>query len=110
MSDLFTLMRKTQEAQAIRLGVEIERQFTDDELAGSMELLAEAEAEIYGTGPITFRVTITTASGVRRLDVLATDACMANIRAAEIMFQADKPMAFKIKVEPINVAQLKEAA
>ena len=135
MADLLTLMRKTQEAQAVRLGIQVERQFTDDELAGSMDLLAEAEAELYGTDPrnegvplsgierqklselnrrlIPFRVTITTTTGSDEVNVLATDACMANMRAAEILFpdlDCEKPMAFKIKVEPVNVVQLKEAA
>lgn len=136
MSELLTLMRKTNEAQAVRLGVQVERQFSDDELAGSMELLAEAEAEFYGLDPrdesggplsapeiaklrelnrklIQFRVTVTTSAGAKRINVLATDACMANVRAAEIMFpdfDCAKPMAIKIKVEPVNVDQLKEAA
>lgn len=118
MSELLTLMRKTNEAQAVRLGVPVQRQFSDDELAGSMELLAEAEAELYGLDPrnrklIPFRVTVTTAAGAKQINVLATDACMANVRAAEIMFPdfgCEKPMAFKIKVEPVNVVQLKEAA
>lgn len=136
MNNLLTLMRKTNEAQAVRLGVPVQRQFSDDELAGSMELLAEAEAEFYGLDPrdesggplsapevtrlrelnrklIPFRVTVTTAAGAKQINVLATDACMANVRAAEILFpdfDCEKPMAFKIKVEPINVVQLKEAA
>lgn len=136
MSQLYTLMLKAQEAQAVRLGIEIPRQFTDAELAESTALLEQAERELYGADPrdesgcplsaaeltklrdldrkvIPFLVTVTTAEGATQINVLATDACMASTRAAEIMFpdfDCEKPMAFKIKVEPINVVKLKEAA
>lgn len=116
MADLITLMRKTNEAQAVRLGLSVNRQFSDDELAANMAILAEAEAELYGAAHrklMPFRVTITTSADVKQISVLATDACMANVRAAEIIFpdsDCEKPMAFKIKVEPVNVAQIKEAA
>lgn len=65
---------------------------------------------------IPFRVTVTTADGTEQISVLATDACMANVRAAEIMFSGfdceKKPMAFKVKVEPIRAMACtpKEAA
>jgi hypothetical protein len=52
---------------------------------------------------IPFDVTITSAEGIQKIDVLATDACMANVRAAEMMLlDCDKPTNFKIKVEPLG--------
>ena len=48
MTDLLTLMRNIQEAQAVRLGIPVSRQFSDADLAGSMQMLEEAEIELYG--------------------------------------------------------------
>lgn len=139
-SPLFEMMRKHQEAQAVRLGLPINRHFSDDELVDSMSALAEAEhdlaLEMYGTDPrdesgcplsgpevatlhelnrklLSFRVTVTLPAQVEQINVLATDACMAIVKAFEIMFpdfEDDKPQAFKIKVEPVKLASLRRAA
>lgn len=137
MSDLLTMMRKTQEAYCVRNGLQVERQFTDAELEYSNATLDEIEAELYpgmsreealgrlspeenamlarlnAQTLIPFRVTVTTADSTEQINILATDACMANVRAAEIMFSGfdcEKPMAFKIKVEPIQTNELRRAA
>lgn len=128
MNNLLNLMRKTNEAQAVRLGVPVQRQFSDDELAGSMELLAEAEAELYGLDPrdesggplsapevaklhelngkmIAYHVTVTLPDRVETINVLAAHACAAIILVVEMLFgefDAEKPQSFKIKVEPVR--------
>lgn len=133
---LFDLMRKTQEAQAVRLGVNVSRQFSDEELAPSMELLSEAERELLTMTPaerlgelspveqaalndlnaktlIPFRVTVTTDNRLEVVNVLAPDACSANVQIIEMLFgdfDAIKPKAIKVKVEPINQSFLRRAA
>lgn len=128
---LFDMMRKSQEAQAVRLGIPVSRQFSDDELVESIQALAEAEhdleLEMYGSDPrnegvplsapelknlheingklIPFRVTLTLPDRTEQINILATDACNANVRVVEMIFgdfNADKPQAFKLKVEPVN--------
>lgn len=136
MSDLFTLMRKTQEAQAVRLGVDVPRQFSDEDLAPSMALLSEAEREILtmqraerlgelsaveqaalndlnAKTLIPFRVTVTADDRLEVVNVLAPDACSANVQIMEMLFgdfDAIKPKAIKIKVEPMKVSELRRAA
>lgn len=140
MSDFFEMMRKHGEAQAVRLGLPVDRKYTDDELVESIQALAEAERdlalEFYGTmstderlgklGPdeqrlldelnrklIPFRVTVTTAKGVEQISILAPHSCAATIRVVEMLFgefDADKPEAFKLKVEPVKLRELKRAA
>lgn len=136
MSTLFELARKSQEAQAVRLGIPVAREFSDAELAGSAELLAEAERELYGIDPrvesgcelsplelqklaemncklIAFRVTVTLPDRTESINVLAAHACAAIILVVEQLFgefDADKPEAFKLKVEPVKQRELKRAA
>lgn len=136
---LFDMMRKSQEAQAVRLGLPIDRKYTDDDLVESIQALNEAEhdleLELYGMtdderlgklGPdeqrlldelnrklIPFRVTITLPDRVETINILAPDAVAANLRAAELLFgefDTDKPKAFKLKVEPVQVRDLRRAA
>jgi hypothetical protein len=135
----FDLMRKTQEAQAVRLGLPINRQYSDDELVESIQALNEAEHELsleLGTmstderlgklGPdeqrllnelnrklIPFRVTVTTASNIETINILAAHSCAATIQVVEMLFgefDADKPEAFKLKVEPMKQRDLRRAA
>jgi hypothetical protein len=136
MSSLFDLMRKTNEAQAVRLGIPVSRQFSDDELIDSMQALADAERELYGDMSteerlgklseeeqrmlnelnrrlIPFRVTVTLPDRIEQINILATDACHANIRVVEMVFgdfDAEKPQAFKVKVEPVQTRNLRRAA
>jgi len=136
MSILFETMRKTQEAHAVRLGIPVARQFSDDELAGSMAELESAERELFGMKPeerlgelseveraalndlnaktlIPFRVTVTTDDRIEVVNVLAPDACSANVQIMEMLFGdfgAIKPRAIKIKVEPIPASVLRRAA
>lgn len=136
-SPLFEMMRKHQEAQAVRLGIPVAREFSDAELEGSVELLAEAERELYGIDPrdesgcplsppelqklrelngkmIAFRVTITLPDRVETITVLAAHACAAIILVVEQLFgdcfDLEKPQAMKIKVEPVRARVLKRAA
>lgn len=134
--DLFTFMRKTNEAYAVRHGLPVERQFSDAELVASHKGLADAEREIYGMQPaerlgelsaieqaalndlnaktlIPFRVTVTTDDRLEVVNVLAPDACAANLQIMEMLFGdfgAIKPRAIKIKVEPIPASVLRRAA
>lgn len=136
MSTLLDLMRKTTEAQAVRLGIPVVRQFSDDELASSMAELESAERELYGMKReerlgelsdveqaalndlnaktlIPFRVTVTTDDRLEVVNVLAPDACSANVQIIEMLFgdfDAIKPKAIKVKVEPINQSFLRRAA
>ncbi len=137
MSDLLTMMRKTQEAHCVRNGLPVERQFSDAELEQSNATLSEIEAELYpsmsreemlGTlSPderaalanlnaqtlIPFRVTVTTNDRLEVVNVLAPDACSANVQIMEMLFgdfSAAKPKAIKIKVEPIKGCELRRAA
>lgn len=134
---LFDLMRKTQEAYCVRHGIPVDRQFSDDDLADSQRTLTEAERELYGTmtadermgrlGPeeqalldelnaknlIPFRVTVTTARQIETINILAPNSCAATVQAVEMMFgefDADKPEAFKLKVEPMKQRDLRRAA
>lgn len=132
MSTFFDLMRKTQEAQAVRLGLPIDRKFSDDELAESMIALSDAERELYGLDPrdesgcplsppemqklrelegkmIAFRVTITLSPDrVETINVLAANAVSANVLVVDQLFgdcfDTDKMQSFKIKVEPLKRA------
>ena len=134
--DLFTFMRKTNEAYAVRHGLPVERQFYDADLVESHKGLSEAERELYGMTEterlgelsaieqaalndlnaktlIPFRVTVTTDDLLEVVNVLAPDACSANVQIMEMMFgdfDAVKPRAIKIKVEPIKVSELRRAA
>jgi hypothetical protein len=139
MSSLFDLMRKTNEAQAVRLGLPINRQYSDDELVESIQALADAEHELaleLGTmssdeymgklGPdeqrllnelnrklIPFRVTVTLPDRTEQINILATDACHANIRVVEMVFgdfDSEKPQSFRVKVEPVQTCNLRRAA
>lgn len=114
MSELLTVMRRANEAHAVRFGIAVERQFTDADLECSNAALDEIEAKLYRGGSlIPFRVTVTTAGGTEQVNIIATDACMANMNAVELLFpgfDCEKIMAIKIKVEPLHVAQIKEAA
>lgn len=140
MSSLFEMMRKSQEAQAVRLGLPIDRKFSDDDLVEAIQALAEAEhdleLELYGgmstdermgkLGPdeqrllnemnrklIPFRVTVTTASNIETINILAAHSCAATIQVVEMLFgefDADKPEAFKLKVEPMKQRDLRRAA
>lgn len=122
----FDLMRKSQEAQAVRLGVSIPRKLSDEEIAPSMQALSDAECDLYGDMSIeerlgklspceqrllnemnlkliTFRVTVTTASNTETINILAHHSCAAAIQAVDILFgefDADKPEAFRLMVEP----------
>lgn len=133
---LFDLARKTQEAQAVRLGLDVPRQFSDEELAPSMELLSQAERELLTMQPaerlgelsaveqaalndlnaktlIPFRVTVTTDDRLEVVNVLAPDACAAMMQAVEMLFgdfSVVKPKRFKVKVEPIKASELRRAA
>lgn len=132
---LFDLMRKTNEAQAVRLGIPVSRQFSDDELTDSMQAMADAERKLYGMTEderlgklgeeeqrmlnelnrrlIPFRVTVTLPDRTEQINILATDACHANIRVVEMVFgdfDAEKPQAFKVKVEPVQTRSLRRAA
>lgn len=129
---LFDMARKHQEAQAVRLGLPIDRKFSDDELVESIRALAEAEHDLalefggMSTAErlcalsaeeqrqlaeltrklIPFRVTITLQDRTEKLNVLATDSCMATIRVFELVFgelDTEKPESFKLKVEPVKV-------
>ena len=54
---------------------------------------------------IPFRVTVTTDDWLEMVNVLAPDACSANTQIMEILFgdfDASKPKAVKVKVEPVN--------
>lgn len=134
--DLFTFMRKTNEAYAVRHGLPVERQFSDAELVESHKGLSEAERDLLGMQPaerlgelsaieqaalndlnattlIPFRVTVTTNDRLEVVNVLAPDACSANIQIMEMLFgdfDAIKPKAIKIKVEPVKVSELRRAA
>ncbi len=134
--DLFDLMRKTNEAYAVRHGIPVERKFSDAELVESHKGLSEAEREIYGMTEterlgelsaveqaalndlnaktlIPFRVTVTTDDRLEVVNVLAPDACSANVQILEMLFgdfSAAKPKAIKIKVEPIKGCELRRAA
>lgn len=135
MSSLFDMMRKTNEAQAVRLGIPVSRQFSDSELIDSMQALVDAERELYGMnederlgklGPdekrlldelnrklIPFRVTVTLPDRTEQINILATDACHANIRVVEMIFgdfDAEKPQSFRVKVEPVQTRNLRRAA
>jgi hypothetical protein len=139
MSPLFDLLRKSNEAQAVRLGLPVDRQFSDDELVESIRALEEAEHDLaleFGTmsrderlGKLSpdeqrllnemdskmlpFSVTVSTAAWIERINILAPDACAANIRAVEMMFgefDTDKPQAFRIKVEPVKSRGVRRAA
>lgn len=136
MSTLFDLMQKTQEAQAVRLGVPVARQFSDEELAGSMAELDAAERELYGMKReerlgqlseveqsalnelnagtlIAFRAIVTTDDRLEVLNVLAPDSCAATMQIMEMLFgdfEAVKPRAIKIKVEPIRLEAQRRAA
>lgn len=111
---LMDFMKKTQEAQAVRLGIPVARKYSDDALAESMQALTEAERdisrELYGgmsaderlgkLGPeerslleeltgknlTAFRVAITVDERTELINVLATDACAATVQAYEIAF------------------------
>lgn len=137
---LFQMMRKTQEAQAVRLGLPINRQYSDDELVESIQALQEAEHdlalelgvmstderlgklgadeqalldELNGKNLIPFRVTVTTASQIETINILAPNSCAATVQVVEMMFgefDADKPEAFKLKVEPVKQRDLRRAA
>lgn len=133
---LFDLMRKTNEAQAVRLGVGVPRQFSDEELAPSMALLSQAERDLLTMTPaerlgelspveqaalndlnaktlIPFRVTVTTDDRLEVVNVLAPDACAAMMQAVEMLFgdfSAIKPKSIKVKVEPIPQTFLRRAA
>lgn len=129
MSDFFEMMRKHGEAQAVRLGLPVDRKYTDDELVESIQALAEAEhdleLEMYGSDPrmesgcalsppelkllremdrrlIPFIVTVETAEKAETINILAPDSITANIRVVEMLFDfdAEKPQAFKISVAP----------
>ncbi len=110
MSSLFTLMRKTQEAQAVRLGIAVARNFTDDELAESNRLLAEAERDLYGPRLIPFCVTVTTESGIEQLHILATDSCSANVQAVEMKLSGINDKPFKVSVRPLKTEAMRRAA
>lgn len=134
---LFDMMRKTQEAYCVRHGISVDRQFSGDELADSQRTLTEVERELYplmsadermgrlgpeeqalldelnGKNLIPFRVTVTTASQIETINILAPNSCAATVQAVELMFgefDADKPEAFKLKVEPVNRSELRRAA
>lgn len=133
---LFTMMRKTQEAHAVRHGLPVTRQFSDDELATSMDMLSQAERELLtmqrterlgelsaveqaalndlnAKTLIHFRVTVTTNDRLEIVNVLAPDACAANVQIMEMLFGdfgVIKPKAIKIKVEPIKASELRRAA
>lgn len=136
-SSLFTFMRKTQEAQAVRLGVNIQRQFSDEDLAPSMALLSEAEREILTMTPaerlgelsaveqaalndlnaktlIRFRVTVTVdGRATEVISLTAPDACAAMMQSVEMLFgdfSVVKPNRFKVKVEPVTQTFLRRAA
>lgn len=134
--DLFTFMRKTNEAYAVRHGLPVERQFSDDELVESHKGLSQAERDLLCMQPaerlgelsaieqaalndlnaktlIPFRVTVTTDDRLEVVNVLAPDACAANVQMMEMLFgdfDAIKPKAIKIKVEPVKVSELRRAA
>lgn len=136
MSDLFEMMRRSQEAQAVRLGIPVARQFSDEELAGSMAELESAERELFGMKReerlgqlseveqsalnelnagtlIAFRAIVTTDDRLEVLNVLAPDSCAATMQIMEILFgdfEAVKPRAIKIKVEPIRLEAQRRAA
>lgn len=133
---LLDMMRKANEAQAVRLGIPVSRQFSDNELADSMTALADAEREFYGLDPrdesgcplspveqhkldelsrrlIPFCVTVVTADRTEQINVLAAHACAANVMVVEMLFgefDAEKPQSFKIKVEPVQSRNLQRAA
>lgn len=114
---LLKTAQQLQEAQALRLGIPVHRKFSNEDLAESFVCLEEAERDLHralSAGKlIPFRVTVTTASNIETINILAPDACAANIRAVEMLFgefDADKPDAFKLKVEPMKQRELKRAA
>lgn len=134
--DLFTFMRKTNEAYAVRHGLPVDRQFSDAELVESHKGLSQAERDLLCMQPserlgelsaieqaalndlnaktlIPFRVTVTTDDRLEVVNVLAPDACSANVQIIEMLFgdfDAIKPKAIKVKVEPINQSFLRRAA
>lgn len=134
--DLFTFMRKTNEAYAVRHGLPVERQFSDAELVESHKGLSQAERDLLCMQPaerlgelsaveqaalndlnaktlIPFRVTVTTDSRLELVNVLAPDACAAMMQTVEMLFgdfEVVKPNRFKIKVEPIKASELRRAA
>ena len=111
MTDLFALAEKQMEAQAVRLGIPISRRYSDNELAIAMEVLAEAEQQIYGSPLLPFRVTVTVDGKAEQINMIERDSCSAIANALELAFaDCSKPGAFKVKVEPLHVAELKVAA
>lgn len=134
--DLFTFLRKTNEAYAVRHGIPVERKFSDAELVESHKGLSEAEREIYGMTEterlgelsaveqaalndlnaktlIPFRVRVVAPNVFETINVLAPDAISANLQVVAMLFgdfDAVKPPRFKIKVEPIKVSELRRAA
>ena len=134
--DLFTLMRKANEAQAVRLGIPVPRQFSDDEIAESMDLLSQAERDLLVMSPaerlgqlspveqatlndlnaktlIPFRVSVTLPDRFEILNVRAPDACYALMQVIETLFgdfSTPRPRGFKIKVEPVKGCELRRVA
>ena len=127
---LFDTMQKIAEAHCVNQGIPINRQFFDGELEQSQKLLNNglSQEEIMGhLSPeeqvaldslnartlMPFRVTVTADGLSEAFDVLAPDACSANIMAMEMLFgdfTAARPKALKIKVEAINGCELRVAA
>ena len=137
--DFMTMARKVQEAHCVRHGIEIERHFTDEQLAESDSVLAEVEAELYGHSPlgelvgqlspeeqailgeitaktlIPFRVTVTVPGHApEQIGLIAQHACDAVTKAIEIMFpdfDSEKPTGgFSIKVEAVRRQEAKSCA
>ena len=96
MSSLVTMTRGATEAEFY--GLDPRDESGCPLSAPELALLREFDSKL-----IPFRVTVTTAAGVENINILATDACMANMRALEILFpdfDGEIPVALKIKVEP----------
>lgn len=134
--DLFTFLRKTNEAYAVRHGLPVERQFSDDDLAPCQQGLDEAERELYGMTPaerlgelstveqaalndlnakklIPFAVRVVAPNVFETINVLAPDAISANLQVVAMLFgdfDTVKPPRFKITVEPIKASELRRAA